>query len=232
MSATPGRASSPTRSGRRCGSTSGTGPRPTTPGRCGYLRRGDHLRRRDARRPGRPAPVDRAEIDFLAGLLERRVPLLGVCLGAQLLAAAAGGEARRAREPEIGWSGVALTPEGESTRCCPRSRPVRGLRVARLRVPATAGGDDPRRQRRLRPGLPARRSAWGIQFHAEVSPPTPSAGSTTTPPTDPDAVRIGVDHASCGRDRERIAAWNELGRGLCGRFLTAAERYSPVSGVT
>ena len=43
---------------------------------------------------------------LLADLLERRVPLLGVCLGAQLLAEAAGAPARRAREPEIGWYGV------------------------------------------------------------------------------------------------------------------------------
>ena len=38
------------------------------------------------------------------------VPLLGVCLGAQLLAEATGGEARRAAEPEIGWREVTLEP--------------------------------------------------------------------------------------------------------------------------
>src|SRR5437667_12154736 len=48
-------------------------------------------------------PWLRDEKALLAELLERGVPLLAVCLGAQLLAEAAGAPARRAREPEIGW---------------------------------------------------------------------------------------------------------------------------------
>ncbi len=42
-------------------------------------------------------PWLRREKWWIAGLLERRVPLLGVCLGSQLLAEAAGGEVRRRR---------------------------------------------------------------------------------------------------------------------------------------
>src|SRR5438270_5012442 len=56
-------------------------------------------------------PWLRGEKELLRELLERRVPTLAVCLGAQLLAEAAGGTARRAREPEIGWKEVELTPE-------------------------------------------------------------------------------------------------------------------------
>src|SRR5262245_55302080 len=52
-----------------------------------------------------------AELGLLADLLERGTPLLAVCLGAQLLAAAAGGGAVRAREPEIGWFDVEVMPE-------------------------------------------------------------------------------------------------------------------------
>jgi hypothetical protein len=40
---------------------------------------------------------------------------------------------------------------------------------------------------------------------------------------DPDAVRVGLDPESLRAETEkRIDAWNELGRGLCARFLEVA----------
>src|SRR3954451_10951857 len=53
------------------------------------------------------------EKELLAGLIEAGVPLLGVCLGSQLVCQAAGGEARRAPEPEIGWHPVEVTADGQ-----------------------------------------------------------------------------------------------------------------------
>src|SRR5437667_10851534 len=50
---------------------------------------------------------------LLSDLLERGVPLLGVCLGAQLLAEAAGAPPRPASQPEIGWHEAEGTAEGE-----------------------------------------------------------------------------------------------------------------------
>ena len=51
-------------------------------------------------------PGERA---LLADLIDHGVPLLGVCLGAQLVAGAAGAAVRRAPEPEIGWYEVRTT---------------------------------------------------------------------------------------------------------------------------
>ncbi len=48
------------------------------------------------------------DLRVVAELLDRGVPTLGVCLGAQLLAKAAGGSVERAAAPEIGWYEVAL----------------------------------------------------------------------------------------------------------------------------
>lgn len=53
-------------------------------------------------------PWLRAEKELLSELAGRGAPVLGVCLGAQLLAEAAGGRARPASEPEIGWRKVEL----------------------------------------------------------------------------------------------------------------------------
>ena len=53
-------------------------------------------------------PHRRAEMDLLRQAHVHGVPVLGLCLGAQLLAAALGGETGRMPEPERGWMLSAL----------------------------------------------------------------------------------------------------------------------------
>lgn len=52
------------------------------------------------------------EIERLAGRIERGLPTLGVCLGAQMIAAAMGAEVHPGPEFEIGFAPVALNPAG------------------------------------------------------------------------------------------------------------------------
>src|SRR5437016_10067866 len=52
------------------------------------------------------------ERDLLVACIDRDTPLLGVCLGAELVAQAAGGRAERALEPEIGWFEIEATDAG------------------------------------------------------------------------------------------------------------------------
>ncbi len=53
-----------------------------------------------------------AEKAYVREAIDAGLPVLGVCLGAQILAEVLGGTVRRAEQPEIGWFPVGLTPHG------------------------------------------------------------------------------------------------------------------------
>jgi GMP synthase (glutamine-hydrolysing) len=58
------------------------------------------------------SPWLRAEKAYVREVIDAGLPVLGVCLGAQILAELLGGTVRRAEEPEIGWFPIGLTPHG------------------------------------------------------------------------------------------------------------------------
>jgi GMP synthase-like glutamine amidotransferase len=177
--------------------------------------------------------IDR-EIELLAELLERATPLLGACLGTQLLAEAAGGEVRRAPRPEIGWFPVEVEREANDD-------PLFGPLLAAADGPSVAGGREafeafqwhsyeaipPRGAVALARSAVCNQAyrlddrAWGIQFHAEVGAANALRWIADWR-SDPDAVGIGLDPDALRTEtEERIDAWNRCGRELCGRFLDA-----------
>ncbi|MBN1529181.1 MAG: type 1 glutamine amidotransferase [Thermoleophilaceae bacterium] len=172
-----------------------------------------------------------AEKYLLAELLRRGVPLLGVCLGAQLLSEAAGGAPRRASEPEIGWVEVELTPEG-------RRDPLTGPLPERFEAfewhSYEAGPPDgsvilARSAVCVQAYRLAEAPAWGIQFHAEVAG-ADVGGWLDGYDADEDAVRIGLDPEALRAETvPRLDEWNELGRGFAQRFLAEAARHSGVT---
>src|SRR5579872_5337771 len=50
-----------------------------------------------------------AEMHFIQQVIDERYPVLGICLGAQLIAKALGAHVYRNREKEIGWAPVHFT---------------------------------------------------------------------------------------------------------------------------
>ena len=165
------------------------------------------------------------EKQFIRDALAHGTPMLGVCLGSQLLAEAAGARPHRMEEPEIGWYEVEITDAGAAD-------PVVGPLAPRAELfewhhyaaPLPPGAVELARtplcvQAFRMEGKPA----WGLQFHAEVTRENlfdwldgweeAEAAQTSF---DPDAIRAASER--------RIEEQNEVGRGIAERFLAEAAR--------
>jgi GMP synthase (glutamine-hydrolysing) len=159
------------------------------------------------------------EEEFLREVLGEEVPVFGVCLGAQMLARAAGASVGPASAPEIGWLDVSLTGQGAAD-------PVLGVLPARAtvfqwhhytfalppRAAALADSEISLQAFRL-DGQPA----WGIQFHAEVTREMISAWVEE----DPDDLPMPADELRA-ESEARIEQSNGQGRALADAFLREA----------
>ena len=158
---------------------------------------------------------------LLAELLADGTPLLGVCLGAQLLAAAAGTDPHRAPAPEIGWFDVDVTAAGATDPLLAALAPrFSAFEWHSYEIPLPHGATALARSERVLQAYRIGDRAWGIQFHAEVSAQDVDEWILGYH-SDEDALALGLDWPALrDRTRERIEAWNALGRGLADRFLT------------
>jgi GMP synthase (glutamine-hydrolysing) len=173
-------------------------------------------------------PWLRAEKHLVRTALRAGIPLLGVCLGAQVLAAVAGGAARRAARPEIGWHEIRLTGAGAAD-------PVIGVLPERFhafewhhdelvlppRAVSLARSATCLQAFRLRD-----HPAWGVQFHPEAS--GDDLGTWLDGwHSDRGAVLTGLDPQEIRRETAvRIHDSNERGRAIVERFLAHATRLS------
>ena len=155
---------------------------------------------------------------FLRRALEEDVPVVGVCLGAQMLARAAGARVRRASAPEIGWHDVELTPAG-------RNDAVLGVLPGRVEAfqwhsytfEVPNGGTELARSAICIQAFRAAPRAWGIQFHAEVT----LSMLQTWIAEESDELPVSTEEF-VGEAEARIEGWNEHGRRLCAAFLETA----------
>jgi GMP synthase (glutamine-hydrolysing) len=111
--------------------------------------------------------------ELLREAVDDGVPVLGICLGGQLLARALGAEVRPAEQPETGWLPVEATPEAADDPLLAHLHQPVGVYQWHLDVfdlPAGAvrlARSDQSENQAFRYG----ERAWGLQFHPEVDAP-------------------------------------------------------------
>ena len=159
-----------------------------------------------------------AEKAWLSELVDRRVPVLGLCLGSQLLAQAAGAVPHPSSLGEVGWHEVALCRDAAGD-------PLLGALPQRFAAfewhsyefPLPPGGVPLARSERCLQAFRLDGPAWGLQFHAEVVQSSIDRWLDKAGEDEVDRARVEKESAAW------LAGWNELGRGICRRFLAEAE---------
>jgi GMP synthase (glutamine-hydrolysing) len=150
---------------------------------------------------------------FLAEVLDRGTPLFGLCLGAQMVARAAGAAVRPAAEPEIGWRSVELTGAGKEDPVF-GSLPRRfdAFEWHRYTYDVPTGATELARSATCTQAFRLG-NAWAIQFHAEVTEPQVEEWLSR------DHADVEDVPALRAATRERMGAWNRFGKQLARAFL-------------
>ncbi len=148
-------------------------------------------------------PTRAGELALLHEALSRSLPTLGVCLGAQLLAVAAGAKVVRGMAgPEIGWGQVRLSPQARSDPLFCHVGPelaVLHWHSETFSLPPGAvhlASSPVYRNQAFRLGD----AAWGLQFHLEVDA---GAVGAFVESFAPDLEAVGLDPSRVAADSAR-----------------------------
>jgi GMP synthase (glutamine-hydrolysing) len=171
----------------------------------------------DAEHPWLPTGVT-----FLRRALENGVPLFGVCLGAQLIARAAGAWVGPADTAEVGWFSVGLNEAGKADA-------VLGAVPARLDAfewhyytfALPEGAVELASSAAACQAFRLGERTWGVQFHPEVDRVMLDNWF------EHGAAELPKPVAEIRAETDRhLSTWNEHGSALCNAFLDEARRLS------
>ncbi len=140
------------------------------------------------------------ERELLREAVDEGVPVLGICLGGQLLARALGAEARPADRPEVGWLSVEATPEAARDPLLAHLREAVGVYQWHLDVFDLPDGAVhlARSEQSEHQAFRFGERTWGLQFHPEVDLPLYRgwirnwAGAPERMGLDPDALEASI----------------------------------------
>jgi GMP synthase-like glutamine amidotransferase len=165
------------------------------------------------------------EKEVIRDALERDVPILGVCLGSQLLAEAAGAVPSRMDDPEIGWYDIEITEAGAADPILgPLAPSVELFEWHHYASPLPPGAVELARTPACVQAFRVEgKPAWGLQFHAEVTRESLHGwldgwANSEAVQTDLDPERIRAE------SEDRIQRQNHIGRGIAERFVAEAAR--------
>ena len=166
-------------------------------------------------------PHLRDEVALLESALSRSLPVLGVCLGSQLLAHALGARVEPGPAPEIGWAEVELSDAARGDALLgglPRSFPALHWHGDVFELPAGAAH---LARSRATPNQAFRSGrAYGLLFHLEAIPAQVAGMARAFAD---ELRRAGVGSEALLEDTGRFAPEAErLGREVFGRFARLA----------
>jgi GMP synthase-like glutamine amidotransferase len=166
-------------------------------------------------------PWLRGEDELVRRLVARNVPLLGVCLGGQLLAKAAGAHVGPSPEPEAGFVRTVLTERAAGDPIfgsLPREFDVFAMHEYAFHVPAE--GVELARSSVCSQAFRLGECAWALQFHPEVRLEQVEEWLRDDRLPNSDDIVAEL--------RDRLDEWQAFGAGLCRAFLAVAERPTQV----
>jgi len=165
-----------------------------------------------------------AELDLLEEALDLGVPILGVCLGGQLLARAGGGSIHAVEQPEVArFADVGLTREADDDLLLAgMPRPFYGFEWHWYGFAPPPGATVLARNDSTTQAFRLQNRAWGLQFHIEVEAPALAEWADAAPQ---------VVEAHGGRARFDKAVETFIGQSTAAA-RELAERFAVVAAVS
>ena len=113
-------------------------------------------------------PEFESEVELIREAVAREIPFLGVCLGAQLLAHALGGEVARLPRRLVTWAPIEVIADDPVLGQLPRGAHALHWNEDGIEPPPGAVEVLKRPQGSRAEGFRIGRLAWGVQFHPEI----------------------------------------------------------------